>query len=169
MATYASMVSPTNFLLLCVYIYIYIYCAYFFLCFFVFVYNHSPNQQFVKNFVNKFVSLALLYKLCKGEASTLQHFYKMLLWPALIGFHLGAPLTSFFSFTNKHSSHQQFVNFFVNKFVSLALLYKLCKGKSRNFCLGKAEVKLSYWFFIQEKCKPQHIIYIHTCLHAVMH
>ena len=31
-----------------------------------------------------------------------------------------------------------------------------------------AKVKLSYWFVIQEKCKPQHTIYIHTCLHALV-
>ena len=136
--------------------------------FFLFTNNHSPHQHFVNFFANKFVSLALLYKLCKGKASILQHFYKLLLWPALIGFHLSPPLTSFFSFTINHSPHQQFVKNFVNKFISLALLYKLCRGRARNFCLGRAKVKLSYWFFIQEKCKPQHIIYIHTCLHALV-
>ena len=51
--------------------------------------------------------------------SILQHFYKMLMWSTFYWFSSRPTINITFSFTNNHSSHQQFVKKFVKLFVFL--------------------------------------------------
>ena len=53
----------------------------------------------------------------------LQYFYKLLMYPTSNWFSSRPTINITFSFTSNHSPYQQFIKFFVKKFVSLPLLY----------------------------------------------
>ena len=53
----------------------------------------------------------------------LQYLYKLLIWSTSYWFLFRPTININFSFTNNHSSHQQFVKLFIKKFVSLGLLF----------------------------------------------
>ena len=52
----------------------------------------------------------------------LQYFYKLLMWPTFYLFLSRLTINITFLFINNHSPHQQFVKYFVKKFVYLILL-----------------------------------------------
>ena len=56
----------------------------------------------------------------------LQHFYKLMMWPTSYLFLSRPTINIIFSFTNNYSPYQQFVKFFVKKFIFLALVLPKC-------------------------------------------
>ena len=86
-------------------------------------------MNFIKQ-IRKMLNIYVTVKISRGEKvhkkkntklrrvmlqtqTILQYFYKILIWLTSYWFSLGPQLISFFSFTNNHSSNQQFVKKFV--------------------------------------------------------